>query len=41
MRSFIAACVALLVIAIGAAVILNSYNKSVETAFSSPTSVRI
>jgi hypothetical protein len=41
MRSFIAACVALLVIAIGAAVILNAYDKSTETAYASSTGVRI
>jgi hypothetical protein len=41
MRSFVAACVAILVIGIGAALVLNHYNKSTETAFASPTGVRI
>jgi hypothetical protein len=40
MKSFIVACIAAAVIAIGAVVVLNSIQKPVETAFST-TGVRI
>jgi hypothetical protein len=41
MKSFIAACVALTVIAICAAVVLDRVNKPVDQAFASEPSVRI
>ena len=41
MKSFLAACVAIVVIAIGASVVLDRYQESAETAFSSPTGVRM
>jgi hypothetical protein len=41
MRSFVIACAAALVVAIGAAVIMSSLNPSVEHSYSSPTGVRI
>ena len=40
MKSFVVACIALVVIAVGAAVVLNHYQKPVEEAFST-TAVRI
>ena len=41
MKSFIVACVAIIVIAVGAAVVLDKYNKPVDAAFTSEPSVRI
>ena len=41
MRSFLAACVIAVVVALGAALVLDHYNKSVEQAFTSPTGTRI
>lgn len=41
MRSFIVACVAALVIAIGAYYVLNKYQEPVSDAFMSPSSTRI
>jgi hypothetical protein len=41
MRSFLASCLAIVVIALGAVVVLNHIQKSVEIAFTSPTGVRI
>jgi hypothetical protein len=41
MRSFLMSCLAVVVIAVGAAVVLNKVQKPVESAFSSPTGVRI
>jgi hypothetical protein len=41
MRSFLISCLATLAIALGAVVVLNHVQKPVETAFSSPTGVRI
>ena len=41
MKAFIAACVALTVIAVGAAVVLDRVNKPVDAAFASEPSVRI
>ena len=41
MRSFVVACAAALVIAIGAAVIMNSVNPTVEHSYASPSGVRI
>jgi len=41
MRSFLVSCVAAIVIALGAMIVLNHIQKPVETAFASPTGVRI
>ncbi len=41
MRSFLMSCLAIVVIAVGAVVVLNHVQKPVETAFASPTGVRI
>jgi hypothetical protein len=41
MRSFLMSCLAIVVIAVGAVVVLNHFQKPVETAFTSPTGVRI
>jgi hypothetical protein len=41
MRSFLMSCLAIVVIACGAVVVLNHVQESVATAFSSPTGVRI
>ncbi len=41
MRSFLMSCVAIVVIAVGGVVGLNQIQKPVETAFTSPTGVRI
>jgi hypothetical protein len=41
MRSFLMSCAAIVVIAVGAVVVLNHVQKPVETAFTSPTGVRI
>ena len=41
MRSFVVACAAALVIAIGAAAILSSLNPSAENSYASPTGVRL
>ena len=41
MKAFLAACVALTLIAVGAAVVLNKVNKPVDEAFASEPSVRI
>lgn len=41
MRSFLISCVAAVVIALGGVLVLNHFQKPVETAFSSPTGVRI
>ena len=41
MRSFLASCLAIVVIALGAVVVLNQVQKPVGSAFSSPTGVRI
>jgi len=41
MRSFLMSCLAVVVIAVGGVVVLNHIQKPVETAFSSPTGVRI
>jgi hypothetical protein len=41
MKAFIIACVAVIVIAIGGAMVLNHYQEPVTTAFTSSTSVRI
>lgn len=41
MKAFLSACIAIVVIAIGAALVLNKLNKPVDEAFASPTSVRI
>jgi hypothetical protein len=40
-RSFLMSCLAIVVIAVGGVVVLNHIQKPVETAFSSPTGVRI
>jgi hypothetical protein len=40
MQSFIAACVVAIVIALGAAVVLNHYNAPAEKAYSSSTGAR-
>jgi hypothetical protein len=41
MKAFLAACVAIVIIAVGASIVLNHYQESAEVAFSSPTGVRI
>lgn len=41
MKSFIIACVAALVIAIGGYFVLSAYQEPVAVAFASPTGVRI
>jgi hypothetical protein len=41
MRSFLVSCVAAVVIALGAVVVLNHLQEPVSTAFTSPTGVRI
>jgi hypothetical protein len=41
MRTFLMSCVAAVVIALVGVVVLNSIQKPVETAFTSPTGVRI
>jgi hypothetical protein len=41
MKSFLVACVAIAVIAIGAAVMLDKYQESADVAFTAPMSVRI
>lgn len=41
MRSFLLSCAAIVVIALCAVVVLNQIQKPVETAFTSPTGVRI
>jgi hypothetical protein len=41
MRSFLASCLAAVVIALGAVLVLNYVQKPVETSFTSPTGVRI
>ena len=41
MKAFLVACVAIVVIAVGASMVLNHYQEPVEEAFSSPTGVRI
>jgi len=41
MRSFLASCLAIMLIALGAVVVLNHIQQPVETAFTSPTGVRI
>jgi hypothetical protein len=41
MQSFLAACVIAVVVALGAALILNHYNKPADEAYASPTSVRL
>jgi hypothetical protein len=41
MRSFLAACIAAIVIAVGAAVVLERYQEPAETAYASPSSTRL
>ncbi len=41
MRTFIAACAAALVVAIGCAIILDQVNRPVDAAYTSSASVRI
>jgi hypothetical protein len=41
MRSFLVSCAAIVVIALGAVLVLNHVQQPVETAFTSPTGVRI
>lgn len=41
MQSFIAACVVAIVLAVGAAVVLNNYNKEADQAYASSSGVRI
>ncbi len=41
MKSFVIACVVAVVVALGAAFVLDGFNKSAETAYSSPTGVRV
>ena len=41
MKSFIAACVVIVVIAVGAVYVLDRYQQTAESAYASPTGVRI
>ncbi len=41
MKAFLIACVAIVVLAIGASMVLDRYQEPVSEAFSSPTGVRI
>ena len=41
MKAFLSACIVIVVIAVGAAVVLDKINKPAEEAFSSEPSVRI
>ena len=41
MKSFLVACIAIIVIAVGASYVLNHYQEPVSEAFASPSSVRI
>jgi hypothetical protein len=41
MKSFIIACVVAVVVAFGSAFILNQYQETAQTAFSSSTGVRV
>jgi hypothetical protein len=41
MRSFLMSCLAIVVLAVGGVVVLNQIQQPVETAFTSPTGVRI
>jgi hypothetical protein len=41
MKSFLVACVAIVVIAVGASYVLARYQEPVSEAYSSPSSVRI
>jgi hypothetical protein len=41
MQSFLAACVVAIVVAVGAAVVLNHYNAPAEQAYSSATGARL
>jgi hypothetical protein len=41
MKAFLSACVVIVVIAVGAAVVLDKINKPADEAFASPSSVRI
>lgn len=41
MKAFVVACVAVVVIAIGAAMVLDRYQEPAGTAFASPSGVRI
>jgi hypothetical protein len=41
MKAFLVACVAIVVIAVGASVVLDRYQESAATAYSSPTGVRM
>ena len=41
MRIFLMSCLAIVLIAVGAVVVLNQVQKPVDTVFTSPTGVRI
>jgi hypothetical protein len=41
MKAFIVACIAVAVLAIAAAIVLDRYQEPAEVAYSSPTGVRI
>jgi hypothetical protein len=41
MKSFLAACLAIIVIAVGASMVLERYQEPVQAAFTMPTGVRI
>jgi hypothetical protein len=41
MPTFITACIVAIVLAVGAAYVLEGYQKPAETAYASPTGVRI
>ncbi len=41
MQSFLASCIVAVVIAVGAVIVLNKVQEPVESAFTSPTGVRI
>lgn len=41
MKAYIAACIAIVVIAVGASLILNQFQEPAQEAFASPSSVRL
>jgi len=41
MKSFLVACIAIIVIAVGAAFVLDKYQEPADVAFAMPSSVRI
>jgi hypothetical protein len=41
MKAFIAACIAIVVIAVGASYVLDAFQKPAQQAFASPTGVKL